>query len=351
MADSVTTGPNETPERLGDGWEVSGLAQAGLDPGGLATAVQAIENDEHGDFHSLLIARHGRLAFESYFNGYDASSLHDIRSAGKSFTSTLVGIAIDQGSIPSVDAFVLPYFKRFEPHRNLDPLKESIRVRDLLTMTSGLDADDDDPSSPGCEENMLRAEGWVRYSLDLPMREAPGQRWVYAGPNTMLLAGLLECATERPLLDFAMDHLFDPLGIANLAWQSSPQGEVAGQGFLALCGRDMLKLGQVFLNGGTWLGQEVVSRQWVESATNCRVPLPNQRDAGYGYQWWGISVDLDGQRFRCYFASGNGGNKIYVLPSLELVVGMASSAYGQPYMHTRSHDVLRQVIRAAIQPV
>jgi CubicO group peptidase (beta-lactamase class C family) len=348
MAVSVPKGPDETPEQLEDGWEVSGLAQASLNPKVLAALGQAIENDEHPDFHSLLIARHGQLVFESYYHGYDSTQLHDIRSAGKSFTSTLIGIAIDQGSIPNVDAPILPYFKQYEPHRNVDHWKESIRVQDLLMMMSGLDADDNDPSTPGCENNMLKSDSWIRYSLDLPMREAPGQSWVYAGTNSMLLAGLLESATERPFLDFAIDHLFEPLGIANFAWETSPQGEVAGQGFLSMCARDMLKLGQLFLKGGSWLGQQVVSRQWAEAATSCRVELPNERDAGYGYQWWRISLNLEARSFKCYFASGNGGNKIFVLPSLDMVVGMASSAYGQPYMHTRSHEVLRQVVRAAV---
>ena len=110
----------------------------------------------------------------------------------------------------------------------------------------------------------------------------------------------------------------------------------------------MLKLGQLYLNGGSWLGQQVVSRRWVEAATSRRVELPNERDAGYGYQWWCNSLNLEAKSFKCYFASGNGGHKIYVLPALEMVVAMASSAYGQPYMHTRSHEVLRQVVRAAI---
>ena len=327
---------------------MSRAAETGLNRDALAAVGQAIDDDEHDDFHGLLIARHGRLAFEAYFNGYDASTLHDIRSAGKSFTSTLVGIAIDQGAIGSVDDTVLPYFKRFAPHQNVDARKEAMRVEDLLTMKSGLDADDADPSTPGCEDNMLQADGWIRYSLDLPMREAPGRRWVYAGPNTMLLAGLVACATERRLLDFAMDALFEPLGIVNFTWQSSPQGEVAGQGFLSLCGRDMLKLGQVLLDGGSWAGQQIVSQQWVEAATRCRVELPDERHAGYGYQWWMTAVDTEAGRIDCVFASGNGGNKIFVIPALDMVVATASSAYMRPYMHARSHEVLKRVVWAAV---
>ncbi len=337
----------DRPELLGDGWEVSGLQQAGLNPDVFATIVQTIEADEHPDFHTLLIARHGQLVFEAYFHGYDSGRLHDIRSAGKSFTSTLIGIAIDQGAIPDVDVPILPYFKRYEPHQNLDNLKESIRVRDLLMMMSGLNADDNDSATPGCEDNMLKSDDWIKYSLDLPMSEAPGQRWVYAGANTMLLAGLLESATEKSVLDFASDHLFEPLGIDNVLWQKSPQGTVAGQGFLSICGRDMLKLGQLFLNGGSWQGLQIVSEKWSRAATKCRVKLSIEGHEGYGYQWWCNSLEQGDKRFECYFASGNGGNKIYVLPFLDMVVVTASSAYNKPYMHSRSHRVLMQVIRAA----
>ncbi len=237
------------PKYFGDGWEVSGASAVGLRSDLLAALVQTLEADQHCDFHSLLIARGGHLAFERYFNGYDASRLHDIRSAGKSFTATLVGVAVESGVIHEQD-LVLQFFQHHRPIRHLDRWKRSIRVHHLLTMMSGFDADDDDLETPGCEENMLASDDWVRHCLDLPMREAPGQNWVYAGANSMLLAGLVEVATRTPFLDFAVENLFEPLGIHQFEWAASPQGVPAGQGFLGMCGRDMLKLGQLFLNGG-----------------------------------------------------------------------------------------------------
>jgi CubicO group peptidase (beta-lactamase class C family) len=335
------------PALLEDGWKVSGLRQAGLNLDVIATVVQAIESDENPDFHSLLIARHGDLVFESYFHGNDTGYLHDIRSAGKSFTSTLIGIAIDLGIIPDVDVPIAPYFKNYEPLQNFDDRKKSITVRDLLMMMSGLDADDNDSATPGCEEKMVRTDDWIRYCLDLPMIEPPSQRWTYAGANTMLLAGFLESATKRPFLDFATDHLFEPLGIDNLLWQTSPQGIIAGQGFLSLCGRGMLKLGHLFLSGGSWQGRQVVSEKWIRAATKCRVKLSIEGHEGYGYQWWCSSLNQEDKRFHYYFASGNGGNKIYVLPFLDMVVVTVSSAYNKPYMHSRSDNILRQVVRAA----
>ncbi|CCQ73718.1 serine hydrolase [Magnetospira sp. QH-2] len=345
---SVLSNFENQPRFLGDGWRVSSLHRAGLDGETFQAVVKSIEKDAHSDFHSLLVARHGRLAFEGYFNGYDTGSLHDIRSAGKSMTSTLVGIAIDQGVIPSVDHRVLPYFHGYEPLRDLDDRKASIKIRDLLMMRSGLDADDNDRATPGNEEAMLNSPDWIRYALDLPMSAEPGQKWAYAGVNSMLLAGLLEAATEQPLLEYAMQYLFEPLGIHSLLWQSSPQGTPAGQGFMALSGRDMLKLGQMMLNGGAWNGRTIVSEDWVREVSRCRTLLPDEKHAGYGYHWWCLAMDRNGQKLACFFASGNGGNKIYVVPDLQMVVALASSAYNKPYMHARSHEILKRVIQSVI---
>ena len=336
------------PDDLNDGWEVACPEQSGFDPDALSNIIRHIEGLAHPDFHSLLIARNGRLVFEAYFNGSDAAKLHDIRSAGKSFTSTLVGIAIDQRAIPDVEARMLPYFADFRPIRFVDHRKETIRVRDLLMMMSGLDADDNDAASPGREDNMLAADDWIEYALNLPMKTEPGRHWAYAGANTMLVAGILQAAAKMPVIDFAKSYMFQPLGIESFHWETSPKGIVAGQGFLSLRGRDQLKLGQLFLNNGLWQGRRILSETWVREASRRQVDIPNAEPAGYGYQWWCSLFDIDTARHNCYFASGNGGNKIYVLPDLNLAVSMASSAYGKPYMHTRSHDILQRVVRAAV---
>ena len=193
---------------------------------------------------------------------------------------------------------------------------------------------------------LVESDEWVRFSINLPMRHEPGKHWCYAGVNSMLLAGILETVTGRSVVDFAIDNLFDPLGIATFVWESSPCGRVAGQGFLSLRGRDQLKLGQLYLDGGVWAGQRVVSRQWTEQATRPLIALPDQENAGYGYQWWFLTIDFEGKEYECFLASGNGGNKIYVIRDLDLVVSIASAAYAQPYGHMRSHRALRDVLRA-----
>ncbi len=140
---------------------------------------------------------------------------------------------------------MLPYLENSRPHQNWNHRKRSIRVRDLLVMMSGIDADDSDTTRPGCENNMLESVDWIRYGPDLPIVESLGRRWIYAGMKTMLLAGVLKSATQRPVIEFAKDTLFEPLGIKTLHWERTSKGIVVGQDFLSLRGRDQLKLGQL----------------------------------------------------------------------------------------------------------
>ena len=345
MTMSKTIISDAKPELLEDGWEIGELCDAGLDPEIIGSLVQAIETDDHPDFHSLLIARHGRLVFDSYFHGYNSTHLHDIRSAGKSFTSTLIGIALDHDAIPDIETPISTFFKKYEPYENFDARKEAITVRDLLMMMSGLDADDNDASSPGYEDNMLKADDWFKFGLDLPMREEPGQRWVYAGANTFLLARILEISTNRSLLDFAIPYLFEPLGIESFLWQTSPQGVPAGQGFLSVCSRDMLKLGQLFLDGGSWQGRRIVSKKWTEAATKLQVKLPNESTAGYGYQWWMPVGATPGQ----FMGRGIYGQYLYIDKGANVVIVTtgADKLFREPGVTAANVEMFRQIVAAS----
>jgi len=147
------------------------------DPAGMAEVTAFIRHDPHDDFRSLLVARNGRLVFEGYFNGHGRDSLHDIRSATKSFTSALVGIAIAEALVDGVHVNVIPSFPTYTPYANDDARKRAITVEHLLTMASGLDANVSDPATPGHENRMEKTQDWIRFALDLPMAGAPGERW------------------------------------------------------------------------------------------------------------------------------------------------------------------------------
>jgi len=253
--------------------------------------------------HRMVVLRHGYLVLDASFYPFVHGQRHDLASVTKSFTSTLVGIALDSGFIASVDQPVVSFFPEREI-ANLDDRKRAMTVEHLLTMRSGLACD------PGSSEQTLRemfqSPDWVQFVLDLPMADEPGERWVYCSPAVHLLSAILEQATGLPTVDFARSDLFRPLGITDSLWLVDPAGTARGWGDLHLDTLDMAKLGQLFLNRGRWPGRRVVSSAWVERATT--------DDQGYGYLWF-TSPEL-------FSAQGRAGQLVFVLPGQDLVLAL-----------------------------
>ncbi|MEM1095322.1 MAG: serine hydrolase [Bacteroidota bacterium] len=341
--------PQQPTADLTDGWATAQPEAEGLDPDALAEAVEFIDQGEHDDFRSLVVARNGKLVADHYFNGYSPDGLTDMRSAGKSITAALVGIAIADGSIPSVDAPVLPLLADHAPVAHDTPEKQAITMRHLITMTSGLDADADDATSPGYEDRMWETDDWVRFVLDLPMARAPGTAWTYASANSFLAGAVVEEVRGESLAAFAEKRLFGPLGITAYDWQSTPMGRTVGQGNLSLRARDMAKIGQLYLDGGRWNGQQVLPEAWVAASITAYHSVPWTNYDGYGYSWYTHTLTVGERAFDYFFASGNGGNKIYVFPQEELVVITQSAAYNTRYGQQRSLDVLKRVLAAVTE--
>jgi CubicO group peptidase (beta-lactamase class C family) len=304
-------------------------ASVGLAAQHLTRMEQSIRAGEFKQTTSVLVARRGRLAYEAYFDAEGAEGLRNTRSATKTITGMLVGIAIDRGLLSGVDARVLDFFHDKEPLLNSDPRKAQITVEDFLTMSSLLECDDENSFSRGNEERMYLVEDWVRFTLDLPIRGFPdwvpkpaaapyGRSWSYCTAGATTLGPLLERATRRSVPDFARDNLFTPLGIAQVRWQFQPLGFAMTGGGLNLRSRDLLKLGQLYLNAGTWNGRRVLPAEWVRRSTT---PHANAReDTDYGYLWWLPTFHANGRDFKCYAMYGTGGNKVYVFPAEQLVV-------------------------------
>ncbi|NKB88761.1 MAG: serine hydrolase [Acidobacteria bacterium] len=331
-----------------DGWIVSRPGGEGMDAEVLSGAVSFIEQDAHDDFRSLVVARNGRLVAEHYFNGHGPDALQDMRSAGKSVTSALVGIAIAEGVVAGLDAPVVPLFPSYAPVAHDGPSKQAVTIRHLLTMTSGLDADADDPSSAGYEDRMWESDDWVRLVIDLPMVNAPGSEWTYSSASAFLAGAAVEEAAGQSLAAFAEKWLFGPLGIEHYRWAATPTGRTVGQGNLSMRARDMAKLGQLYLDGGRWRGQQIIPDAWVRSSVEALYEVPWENYDGYGYSWYTHTISVEGRAFRYFFASGNGGNKIYVFPDEQMVVITQSAAYNTNYGQRRSLDVLRRVLAAVV---
>jgi CubicO group peptidase (beta-lactamase class C family) len=287
---------------------------------------------------SVIVARGERVLYEQYFDTSGAAALRNTRSATKTVTGILVGAAVDRGLLHA-ESPVLSFFSDRLPVANPDPRKERITVEDFLTMSSLLECDDENEFSRGNEERMYLVEDWVKFTLDLPIKGFPdwqqkpeqspyGRAWSYCTAGATTLGPLLERATKQSVPDFAQAALFKPLGIESVKWQYQPLGNAMTGGGLQLRSRDLLKLGQLYLNGGRWQGRQVISEAWVRRSVS---PHANAReDTDYGYLWWLQRFHVNGRSIPTYGMYGTGGNKLYVLPDQGIVVVVTTTNFKVP---------------------
>lgn len=286
--------------------------------------------------YSAVIARDGVIVEEYYKDGYGAESVFPLHSCSKSVTSALVGIAIEQGYLAGVDVPIATYFPQLQEAE--DGRWREITLRHLLTHTSGIGGSD--------AENWdawRGSENWVEYILDLPLTAEPGEEFRYFTGNTHLLAAIVEQATGRSLLDFGREVLFDPAGMESVTCGTDPQGISDGGNGFRMNPYDMARFGQLFLNGGTWEGRQVVPADWVAASTSLQFKR-SSGSADYGYQWW---VRTFGEEeYSAFFAQGHAGQYIFVVPELALVVTFASDYTGSSGLYWG----LMEEIVAACEP-
>lgn len=258
---------------------------------------------------SLLIHQGGELLAEQYFNGLRKGETTNIKSASKSIISLLVGIAVDEGYIESVDQPIRPYFEEYF-EANPDPIKELITIKDLLTMRSGLETTSFHNYGP-----WVVSDNWVQFALDQPMAKQPGGDMAYSTGTSHLLSAILTKATGMTTKAFAEKHLFGRMDIRIGGWDRDPQGYYMGGNNLALSPRDMIKIGHMMLDRGTYNGRQIVSEQWVKNSFETYT-RSNFNPYDYGYMWWNKSVGGE----KVYFAWGFGGQYIFVIPNLDAIV-------------------------------
>lgn len=310
-------------------WPVSDPASQGMDPR-LLEEMQATIQSERIPLHSLLILRNGQIVFEEYYDKNTPETQHVQFSVTKSVISTLIGIAIDQGKLEGIDRKVVDFFpgKTFSAP---DPRKAEMTIEDLLTMTSGLDWNEEN-SSFGA---LYRSSDWSKWVLDLPMAAEPGQAFSYCSGCSHVLSVILQEATGENPRDFADQYLFQPLGITDYEWETDPDGTPIGGWGLSLTPRDMARLGALYLNEGTWGGVQIISPGWVKAATTARVQTGGR--LGYGYQWWIYDT------YNAYTALGRDGQAIFVSPDLDLIVVTTAEMRG-------GHDPIFSLIDTYIIP-
>jgi len=332
------------PQQTNDGWETASLQSVRMNTNPLINLMNRLAEIGEHRIHSLLIIKDGKLVFEEYFpgdkfnlaqftgeTGFDMYDTHNLCSATKSFTSALIGIAIDNGFIQSVDQKVFNFFPEHSDLLTIEPAKQNITLEHLLTMRSGLEWDDEtypysDPRNDMYQ--LFNSSDPIRYILSKDLIETPGTFYAYRNCNTNLLGEIVRKATGQRLDIFARNHLFAKLGITDYEWQRLPNNVIFCSGDLRLRPRDMAKFGQLFLNGGTWESERVISQNWVDISTQKFTSLYNWWGDvdGYGYQWWQWE-NIYGVSYNAYMASGWGGQWIVVSPATNTVVITTAGNY------------------------
>jgi CubicO group peptidase (beta-lactamase class C family) len=343
----------QIPLQLGDGWPVASLASAGISTPLIERFVQKLIDTRPApgvpQIDSLLIARHGKLVLEEYFHGYSRDTAHDVRSAGKSMTGMMIGAAMLNGVPIREDTPVYATMLGKAPP-DLDPRKRAMTLRDLMTMTSGYFCDDNNSDAPGNEDNIqaqTEYPDYYSYILKLPMASAPGDKIVYCSANAILAGGVLRKVTGEPLTDLFDRWVARPLQMGSYHVNLTPAGELYTAGGGHFLPRDFMKLAQVMLNGGTWRGKRIVSRDWVrKSGAPLHVLSPEQQ---YGYFWNTAELKWKGRTVHAVFAAGNGSQIFLEIPELDLVVAFTGANYGDRSALIPERVMLPEDILPAVQ--
>lgn len=345
----------------GNDWTIARPSDVGLDGGRLDQLDALLAEWPQANIHAVIVARRGKLLLERYFTGEDWRWLenigtvefapdvkHDVRSISKSITALLVGIARDEDRFPDLDS---PVFDAFPEYADLrTPQKARITFRHLLTMSHGLVWDESKPwTDPANNEHaMLDAMDPYRYTLEQPVARPPGELFNYCGGATNLLAATLAKTVGRKIDVYAREKLFGPVGIVDFDWAPfTHHPDPAAFGTLRLRPRDLAKIGQLMVAGGSWNGRPVLPPWWIAEST-----LPRLNTEGllyYGYQWWMGRSLLRGRDLAWICGFGNGGQRLFVLPDLDLVVAINASHYGSSLQGTIPLAILNRLVLPAVQ--
>jgi len=318
------------PAARDDGWRTAAAHDVGMDENRLARLIQRVIDTDPAArdaplIHSILVARHGKLVLEEYFYGFTADRPHALRSASKTFVSIMAGELSLRPAMP-----VYAVFRRYSDFAHPDPRKSKITLGQLLTHSTGLACDDNDDASPG-NENTMQSQtqqlDWYKYTLDLPVIHEPGSVYAYCSATMNVAGGVLEAMSRVWLPELFRRELAEPLGITRWYMNLMPTGHGYAGGGMYLLPRDLLKIGQLYLDLGVWNGRRIVSKLWVEQSTDRQISTP---DGGSdGYAWHRNVLHTRTRDYKEYEASGNGGQLLMVVPERDLVIVFTAGNYNQ----------------------
>jgi CubicO group peptidase (beta-lactamase class C family) len=327
------------PAAMSDEWPVSPPAQQGLDPELICATGPGLAKRTDAAPHGVVVARNGALVYERYFAAaemygyavpYNANTPHDIASITKGVVALLIGIALDRGWLSDLDAPIMSVFPEYADLRT--PEKDRITLRHLLTMTSGLGWPERAISLDNAA-NIVRQGGSAsdpyRFVLARPVETTPGTAWNYNSGGVWLLGQILRKVSGKPIEEFAEEALLEPLGIQEEVWDRFPNGDAVTSGGLRLRPRDLAKLGQLVLDGGVWHGRPIVSAGWIKQMIAPQSPRGSWFGfaRSYGYLWWQGQSLIGDHDIEWVGALGRGGQRLYVVPTLNLVVAVTAGLY------------------------
>jgi len=370
---------SEWPTR---GWSSTTPPEVGLDAKVLASIDADIGEGKYGYVDSMLVIRHGKVAFErfyghdygsiyglesrtpgplvvhdptgpyNYFNPwwhpyYRKGPLHTMQSVTKSVVSAVIGVAVGRNEFPALDTPVLSFF---EPSKvaNVDDRKRRMTIRHLLTMSTGLDWDEDVPYADPANTFtiMARSPDWVQYTIDRPMAQNPGEVFRYNSGATLILGHVFRLATGIDLEEYAVNHLFAPLGIEDYVWKRTPSGLVDTQEGLYVAPRDIAKIAYLYLKRGQWEGKQIVPEAWVKASVEPSFSVVQDHSLEYGYKWWLWHYQDQGKDRVAFAGSGFGNQRPIVLPEYDLVLVFTgwNILPDRPYL--RAQDAIERVLEA-----
>lgn len=338
----------QQPDVIDDGWETTSLTETEINPAIINEMMIDILGGNDKNIHSILLIKDGKLIFEEYFYGYNREKLHFLASVSKSITSLLIGIAIDQNITADVETKVYEFFPEYEGTKWIDQ-KYPITLKHILTMAAGLDWDATrysrrDPRHT--THQMYDSGDPIGFVFGRNVIAAPGGKFYYNSGLTILLGGIVKNTAGLYIDEFAGQYLFAPMGISDFHWDKFQDGNVQTDGGLHLRPRDMAKIGYMMLKGGKWKDRQIVSREWVAESSKKHI---DALGIGYGYQWWIGKTKTNNQTIKVLFASGHGGQKIFIMPQLDLVAVFTSRVFNSKG-HSGPEGFLLKYIIPSIVP-
>ncbi len=348
---SACAGVSPAPVQLADGLAVASPQSQAIDGKRLASAHNNIweprsstitpnirKMKDYVGIDSMLVARNNKLIFEKYYNGFGIDRPHYVASLGKSLFSALLGVVIDKGLIAGTEQSIyelMPY--QDIAHWNAD--KQAIQVKHLLTMSTGWQCGSILDYDTHCGALMEQQQDPFKWILDLPMAATPGSQFNYNDATPKFIAASMALATRQAPAELYRKHFVDPMQMQNNLFENQ-----------ALTSREMLKFGLLFLNGGRWQEQQILSPDWVSQSTSIQFEFPGgRRIKGYGYYWWIGEFQFDNRTVDGFYAAGNGGQYIMVIPQFKLVSVFTGSAYNATNYMQQAFEIMERFILPAVQ--